>query len=85
MSFFIGISMLNSRVSRDYFFMEEIIMILINEGNTYNIPLQTYYIESEEELLSIPDNAPAGTLVECNATNGFSVYMKNTEGVFNKL
>lgn len=60
-------------------------MILINEGNTYNIPLQTYYIEDESELLNIPENAPAGTLVECNGTDEFKVFMKNTEGVFNEL
>jgi hypothetical protein len=44
-----------------------------------------YYIESATELADIPDNAPAGTIVQCNASDGFTVYMKNEAGDFNEL
>ena len=44
-----------------------------------------YYIESAEELANIPENAPAGTIVLCNASDGLAVYMKNEAGEFNEL
>lgn len=59
--------------------------ILLKEGNTFNVPIQTYYIESSGELANIPSEAPAGTIAECNASSGFSIYMKNTSGNWNAL
>lgn len=44
-----------------------------------------YYIEDPSELVQIPNNAPAGTTVQCNADDGFTVYMKNEAGDFNEL
>jgi hypothetical protein len=44
-----------------------------------------YYVESEEELANIPANAPASTIAECNASDGFKVYMKNEAGEWNQL
>jgi hypothetical protein len=44
-----------------------------------------YYIESESELSSIPVDAPAGTIVQCNESNDFKVYMKQENGEFNEL
>ena len=60
-------------------------MILIKDGNTYNTPVPTYYIESSGELANIPSEAPAGTIAECNASGGFSIYMKNTSGDWNAI
>lgn len=44
-----------------------------------------YYIEDESELQDIPVNAPAGTIVQCNESNDFKVYMKQENGEFNEL
>ena len=44
-----------------------------------------YYIEDESELQDIPVNAPAGTIVQCNKSNDFKVYMKQENGEFNEL
>lgn len=60
-------------------------MVLIQEGNTYNIPLKTYYVESDSEINSIPANVPPGTLVEVNAPNNFHVKMKMSDGTWNLL
>jgi len=60
-------------------------MILIQEGNTYNIPLRTYYVESDSEIANIPANAPAGTIVEVNESGNFHVKMKMTDGTWNQL
>lgn len=54
-------------------------MRIINKNNL------KYYIESEEELADIPINAPAGTIAECNASDGFTAYMKNEAGEWNQL
>ena len=39
-----------------------------------------YYIEDTSELANIPQNAPAGTIVQCNANDGFKILM-NFKGV----
>lgn len=44
-----------------------------------------YYIEDESELAQIPVNAPAGTIIQCNASGNFTVYMKTEAGDFNEL
>lgn len=44
-----------------------------------------YYIESASELDNIPANAPSGTIVLCNASAGFKVYMKTEAGTWNEL
>ena len=54
-------------------------------GNSYNIPIPTYYIELEEELTTIPNTAPPGTIVMLNKPNDFKVYMKDSDGNFNEL
>lgn len=60
-------------------------VMLLMEGNTYDTNIPTYYIEDENELTSIPANAPVGTIVECNASTGFKMFMKNSAGEFNEL
>lgn len=60
-------------------------MKLIIEGNTYNIPLQTYYVESDSEISQIPSDAPAGTIVEVNESGNFHVKMKMSSGEWNTL
>lgn len=44
-----------------------------------------YYIESATELSTIPENAPASTIVWCNASSGFTVYMKTEAGTWEEL
>lgn len=53
--------------------------------NAYEAKMPSYYIEDENELNNIPINAPAGTIVECNASSGFKVFMKNEAGNWNEL
>lgn len=60
-------------------------MILIQEGNTMNVPLKTYYVESDAEISQIPSNVPEGTLVEVNETGNFHVKMKRSDGTWNEL
>lgn len=60
-------------------------MILIQEGNTYNVNVPTYYIESDAELSQIPSTAPAGTLVQINETGNFHIVMKQLDGNFNPI
>ena len=60
-------------------------MKLIKEGNVYDFPVPTFYVESVDELANIPEEAPAGTIVEVNAASGFKVFMKNSQGTFNEL
>ena len=55
-------------------------MILLKNGNTYNIPVKQYYVESEAEIAEIPANAPTGSTVLILNENGLSVKMKNSEG-----
>ena len=57
----------------------------ILDGNVYDTNIPTYYIEDETELSSIPSDVPAGTIVECNASGGFKLFMKDSQGNFNEL
>lgn len=57
----------------------------LKDNEVYNVNIPTYYVESESEMQSIPASAPAGTIVEVNATSGFKVFMKNSTGTFNEL
>ncbi len=54
-------------------------------GNTYNVNLPTYYVESDEEINLIPSNAPAGSIVEVNQLGNFHVKMKMENGTWNEL
>ena len=60
-------------------------MFLVMDGAVYDTPLKTYYVESESELANIPDEAGAGTIVEVNASTGFKVFMRMSDGTFNEL
>lgn len=60
-------------------------MILIQNGNTYNVPLKTFYVESDAELSDIPTNTPAGTIAEVNESGNFHVVMKMSDGTWNEL
>lgn len=60
-------------------------MILIQEGNAYNVPVPTYYVESESEIADIPASAPPGTIVEINSSEGFKIKMKTSTGTWNEL
>lgn len=50
------------------------------DGNSYNVNLPTYYVESVDELNDIPANEPEGTIAEVLTTDGLKVYMKRTSG-----
>ena len=58
---------------------------LISTNGVYDSPIPTYYIEDENDLTNIPAEAPAGTIVECNASGGFKLFMKDSQGNFNEL
>lgn len=60
-------------------------MYKMQDGNVYNVPVPTYYVESDEEIAEIPDSAPAGTLVEVNEVGNFHVKMKMKNGQWNEL
>jgi len=53
--------------------------------NAYEAKMPSYYIEDENELTNIPQDAPAGTIAECNASGGFKVFMKNEAFEWNEL
>ena len=54
--------------------------------DAYEAKMPSYYVESVGELSTIPPNAPAGTIAECNSsTDGFKVYMKTEAGAWNEL
>lgn len=60
-------------------------MFIIQEGNSYNVPLRTYYVESDEEINDIPVTEPAGTIATVNESGNFHVKMKRTDGTWNSL
>lgn len=60
-------------------------MYKIQDGNVYNVPVPTYYVESDDELSTIPANAPAGTIVEVNELDNFHAVMKMNDGTWNQL
>ncbi len=60
-------------------------MIKIKDGNSYDINLQVFYIENENELNDIPKNSTPGTVVMLNSVNGLKVFMKNEAGNFNEV
>lgn len=60
-------------------------MYKIQDGHTYNVQVPTYYVESDTEIDQIPDNAPAGTIVEVNELNNFHIKMKMENGTWNSL
>lgn len=55
-------------------------MILLKQGGTYNVPTHEYYVESEDEIKSIPASAPTGSTVLILTDDGLSVKMKNSKG-----
>lgn len=56
----------------------------IKDGNTYNVNIPTYYVETDEELAAIPVTEPAGTIVEYNGSE-FKVLMKKSDGSWKEL
>lgn len=60
-------------------------MYKIQSGNAYNVPVPTFYVESEAEIADIPENVPAGTLVEVNDPAEFKVFMKMENQTWNEL
>ena len=60
-------------------------MYKIQDGNVFNVQVPTYYVESDDELNTIPKNAPAGTIVEVNESGNFHVVMKMEDGTWNEL
>ena len=60
-------------------------MIKIKDGNSYDINLQEFYIENEDELNNVPNNSTPGTVVILNSVNGLKVFMKNEAENFNEV
>jgi hypothetical protein len=55
-------------------------MILLKTGNTPEVPVKEYYVESESEIADIPADAPAGSTVLILTESGLTVKMKNSKG-----
>ena len=53
--------------------------LLLQEGNTYNIPIKQYYVESEAEIEEI-ENAPIGSTVMILTESGLKVKMLHSSG-----
>lgn len=53
--------------------------LLLQEGNTYNIPIKQYYVESEAEVEEIK-NAPIGSTVMILSESGLKVKMLHSSG-----
>lgn len=60
-------------------------MYKMMNGNSYNVPVPTFYVESDAEIATIPANVPAGTIVEVNESGNFHVKMKMEDGTWNEL
>lgn len=56
----------------------------IIEGNVYNIPLATWYCETQEELNQILATQPAGTLIEYNG-DSFKLLCVKSDGTYNEV
>lgn len=54
--------------------------ILLKTGETTEVPVKEYYVESEEEIAEIPENAPVGSRALILTSNGLTVKMKNSKG-----
>ena len=54
--------------------------ILLKTGETAEVPVKEYYVESEAEIAEIPENAPTGSRVLVLTDSGLSVKMKNSKG-----
>lgn len=52
-------------------------MTLLERGGIPNIQTETYICSSEEEVQSIPTNAPVGSLVLITTDNGLKIKIKN--------
>lgn len=55
-------------------------MQLLKTGNSYEVPLKEYYVESEAEIAKIPATAPVGSHVLILTNDGLVVKMKNSQG-----
>lgn len=54
--------------------------ILLKTGETTEVPVKEYYVESEAEVAEIPENAPTGSVVQILTESGLTVKMKNSKG-----
>lgn len=53
----------------------------LKNGNTQNIPIQEWYVESEGEIETIPSYVPVGSTVQILTPDaGLVVKMKNSDG-----
>ena len=53
---------------------------LLREGNTPNINTQEFLLNSEEELSTIPNSAPAGSIAIILGSTGLVKKMKSNQG-----
>lgn len=51
----------------------------LKNGNTQNIPIQEWYVESEGEVETIPTYVPAGSTVQILTPEGLTIKMKNSD------
>ena len=48
------------------------------EGNTYNVPIQEYIIDTQADLANMPKEAPFGSVAFCIENQ--TAYFKNSNG-----
>ena len=54
-------------------------MVLLNVGDSSNIPIKQFLLDSEEELKDIPECSPGSTAIILTS-NGMVLKMKNSKG-----
>lgn len=52
----------------------------VQDGNQFNIPVQTWYTDNEQDINEIPESAPAFSTVVILEDSGLRIKMKNTTG-----
>lgn len=56
--------------------------VLLQSGESTNVPTDTYYCESDAEVAQIPQDAPVGSVAMILSAGGLVVKMKNSDGDF---
>lgn len=52
----------------------------VQDGNQFNIPVQTWYTDNEQDINKIPESAPAFSTVVILEESGLRIKIKNTSG-----
>ena len=57
---------------------------LINIGHNFNIPVNTYYLDTEADLENLPTNTPTGSIAYIieEVEDGSKLYMLDSTGTW---